>query len=79
MSERQGFRRRPVLTIHEAALLLGVSGSRVRSLIADGHLAQHARLRAGGADMIILRREEVERLAREGWPGRRPRLRPPDA
>ena len=71
MSEPQGFRPKPVLTIHEAAVVLGVSGSRVRGLIGEGLLPEHGRLRTGGAETILLRREEVERLARDGWPGRR--------
>jgi excisionase family DNA binding protein len=60
-----------LLTVAQAAERIGVSGRRVRQFVADGTLREAGR--AGTA--ILLHRSEVERLAKEGWPGRRPRRR----
>jgi excisionase family DNA binding protein len=58
-----------LLTTPMAARRLGITRQRVLQLIAEGHL--EAAGRAGR--VVLLRRADVERLAREGWPGRRQR------
>jgi excisionase family DNA binding protein len=56
------------VTVTEAATLLHLSTRRVQQLIASGFLE-----RVGQAGhVILLQRADVERLAREGWPGRKP-------
>ncbi len=62
-----------MLTLHEASLMLDVSGARVRSLITSGHLIGACRFRESGHETIRVPRPEVERLARDGWPGRKGR------
>jgi excisionase family DNA binding protein len=57
------------VTITQAAELLEVSGARVHQLIDAGFLQV-----AGVAGKTkLLRRADVEWLARHGWPGRRTR------
>lgn len=50
-----------------AATMLQISSSAVRVLIRRGFIVEAGR--ADGA--IMLHRADVERLARDGWPGRR--------
>lgn len=52
-----------------AATMLQISSSAVRVLIRRGFIAEAGR--ADGA--ILLHRADVERLRRDGWPGRRVR------
>jgi Helix-turn-helix domain len=57
-----------LVTTAQAASMLGfTSTARVRQLIEEGHLEEAGR----AGRVILLRRADVERLAREGWPGRR--------
>ena len=53
----------------DAAKILGVSQRRVQQLVEGGHLEKVTTI---GRSML-LRRADVERLAEEGWPGRRPK------
>jgi hypothetical protein len=55
------------VTAPDAARMLKVTPSRVHQLIADGLLKEVTR--AGRT--VMLERAAVERLARDGWPGRR--------
>lgn len=53
--------------VTKAAEILGISRRRVQQLAAEGLLGEPGRV--GSA--LLLHRADVERLAREGWPGRR--------
>jgi excisionase family DNA binding protein len=57
------------LTPPEAAKVIGVSERRVQQLIAEGRVQGAGRY----GNTTLIPRPEVERLAREGWPGRRRR------
>ena len=54
------------ITVPTAAKILGVGRRRAHQLVVEGHLEVAGR--AGRA--VLLRRADVERLARKGWPGR---------
>lgn len=59
-----------LIPMSRAATILQISSSAVRVLIRRGFIAE-----AGRTDGAIqLHRTDVERLAREGWPGRREKL-----
>jgi excisionase family DNA binding protein len=58
-----------LVTAKEAAEILGISYRRVHQLVDAGFLPEAGR----PARVLLLRRADVEWLAREGWPGRRPR------
>jgi excisionase family DNA binding protein len=57
-----------LLNVAQAAELLGISGRRAYQLLHDGILPSE---RIGS--QIVIKRADVERLARDGWPGRRRR------
>jgi len=57
------------------ALEGSVSSQRVREMIRTGLLTQAGHV----GPTFVLRRTDVERLAREGWPGRRPESNNPRA
>ena len=60
-----------VVTIAQASLILGVGIDTVRRLIREGHLTQVGwTVFSRYPRAFLLRRSEVERLEREGWPGR---------
>jgi excisionase family DNA binding protein len=56
------------MSAKDAAEVLGVTRARVHQLIQQGTLPTAGFM--GGA--YVLHRSDVERLAKEGWPGRRP-------
>jgi len=62
-----------LVTVKQAAEIIGISTRWVYQLLADDTL--HEAGRAGRT--ILLARADVERLATEGWAGRRRRSRGP--
>jgi excisionase family DNA binding protein len=60
------------MSTRDAAEILGVTRARVVQLIHEGILPTAGVI--SGA--YVLRRADVERLAREGWPGRRAARKP---
>jgi excisionase family DNA binding protein len=54
----------------EAGRLLGVSRTYVLQLVKKYHVLEAP---VSTPRLVLLRRADVERLAREGWPGRRPK------
>jgi hypothetical protein len=58
-----------LISTADAAAILGVSSERVRQMIRSGLLNQAGHV----GPTIVLRRSDVERLSRDGWPGRRSR------
>jgi excisionase family DNA binding protein len=55
------------LTIPEAAETIGMSPRRLQQLVAAGQVRETRRF----GRTTVLPRSEVDRLTREGWPGRR--------
>jgi excisionase family DNA binding protein len=56
-----------LMSAKDAATLLGVSHVRVLQLIHEGVIPTAGKM----GQSYVLERAVVERLAREGWPGRR--------
>jgi hypothetical protein len=60
------------VSVAEAASILGSSERRVHQMLAEGLVEEAGR----AVQTILLRRADVEGLAREGWQGRRSRRSP---
>jgi hypothetical protein len=56
-----------LLSAAQAGEILGISRRRVAQLAAEGYLRGATTI----SRTLVIPRAEVERLAREGWPGRR--------
>ena len=54
-----------LITAHEAARIIGVSGSHVYEVIRSGRLPSVRRF-----GLILVRRSDAVALDRDGWPGR---------
>jgi hypothetical protein len=63
-----------LISLVSAAQLLDVSVHRVRLLAVRGSLEEVEQPGpSAGRGLILVRRLDVEQLARDGWPGRRPK------
>lgn len=56
-----------MLTVAQAAQVLGLTSARIRQMVEDGVLPEAGR----AGNTILLHRVDVTELLREGWPGRR--------
>jgi hypothetical protein len=67
----------PLIPLSIASRILGVGAERVRVLVARGDLPEVERRGTSNAPAsILVRRCDVDRLARDGWPGRRSTAEP---